>query len=135
MALDPTPTPAAPRRFTWTAWQLRWGGFQLALLAVLTGCSVLFNSAMTSLLVTTSLGQKLVVQSAVLLVAGLGLGLGACLLLDLTFPGWQERHKGSATAVRWLLGGTQTVLFFLPALFVVLVGPSAIQIAQAMQGQ
>jgi hypothetical protein len=127
------PTVSAPpaRKLALTTWQLKWGGLQALVLLVFVGVMLAVNYSSTSLLFTTPTGLRLLVQSVLYLAGGVAGGVVVAWLLDRTWPGWHERPATRLT-VRGLLGGAQLVLFFLPAVYVTLIGPSIIRITQQL---
>lgn len=129
----PTPAVAVPaRKLALTTWLLKWGGLQAAVLVVFVAAMLVVNYSATSLLFTTAVGQKLVAQCVFYLAGGVVVGLGIALVLDIMWPGWHQRRPRAAVTLRWLLGGAQLVLFFLPAVYVTLIGPSIIRITQQL---
>jgi hypothetical protein len=131
MSQSLAPPAAAPvSKFLLTMWQLKWASVQFGVLLVMVAFLLGTSYSSTTLLFTTSMGQKMAAGSLTNLALGLGAGLAVCLALDLALPGWEQRHKRAAIALRWLLGGAQLLLFLLPAVYVGLIGPSVIRISQ-----
>jgi hypothetical protein len=124
--------PTWPAKYPWTVWQLRLAGAEVGLPAAVSAGLLLLNYPYTSILFQTHLGQELLVVSGALLGGGTALTLLACLAMDLWLPGWHVRRRGLGMFLAWALGVVQVVLFVLPAGFVLVVGPAAIQIMQVM---
>jgi hypothetical protein len=105
---------------------------QVGLLAALLGVLLAVNYARTSLLFSDPLGQKMLTSAGVLLALGLVLQLLVCVILNHVAPVEDETLKTRRFVLSLLLEVAHLLLFYLPAVFVLLVGPSAIEILRSM---
>jgi hypothetical protein len=109
----------APRRF--------WLMFQALALAAAVAWQFIGNAERARLFWSDPLGFKMGVAALVLLGFNFALLLGGWLALD-RLPGTSRAQALLGRVVEVLLCGACFVLLYLPALFVVLVGPAALTI-------
>jgi hypothetical protein len=122
--------PVAERSRKWTSLHARWMVFQLGMLFALFAVLCLVRYEDTRMLWSTMLGIKMLIQTAVLLSLGFLISYIACRLMDRVRPEWHQEHPvwGVVGAVGLL--SIQFVWLFIPAVFVLITGPAAVQIVQ-----
>jgi hypothetical protein len=116
----------------WTNWQLKWAVIQIGLGLAFFSAMLLAHYSYTSLLLTSSIGFKMLVEALVWLLIGVGGILAACWVLDRRLVGWHQRQQGASVGLYLVLAGVQFIVFFMPVFFVVRDGPIVIQISQTL---
>jgi len=125
-------TPAEPasgcsRQCEWfRSWQLGLLAFPIAVIAALALFLWLQKPDYVSLLWQDPMGVKMLTTAATLLVVGVVVYLGGCVVINrlVARPKWGTL----ATVLQMLLVLAWLVLFCMPGVYVVLIGPAAIQI-------
>jgi hypothetical protein len=112
--------------------QMSWRIAQLGLLGALLVGVLLFNAEGARLLLHTRPGKKMLAGAAVLLGCGLGLLVLASAVLNRWAPAGEPNLKTRGVLLSCLLEAAWLPVFYLPAVSVLLVGPSALQIAQTL---
>lgn len=131
MSEAPTLAPVQAPPIWLTRWQLGWLGFQLIILA---GCGTtawLMQPEQFPLLWTDALGRQLLVQAAGLLILNFLAVIVGGVILNLTLGRYFD-FGVPYVILAILLQLTCSILFFMPMLFVLLDGPSAIRIARTL---
>ncbi len=105
---------------------------QLGLLAALLLVRLAVDYQRTSLLFHVPLGQKMLTGAASLLGVGLVLHLLGCVAINQLAPAADEALLPRRRLLTLLLAVVNLVLFCFPAVFVLLVGPAAVEIVQTM---
>jgi cytosine/uracil/thiamine/allantoin permease len=105
----------------------------LGLLGVAFVGECVLNYDDASLLWRHPLGVRMVLPAVATVTFGIAVFLGSSLLINLLLPAANENRRLARRIVSGLLALAVFVLFFLPAFYVVLVGPSAIQILETIR--
>jgi hypothetical protein len=130
-ALDRRAAPGT--REAWlTRGQMTLRAVQFGLLAALFVVLLAIGFERTSLLFRDPLGQKMVGTAGALLAVGLVLSLLGCVCLNQAAPAGNETLQTRRLVLSVLLEAAHFLLFYLPAVFVLLIGPAAIQIVRTM---
>ncbi|MBL8795310.1 MAG: hypothetical protein JNM56_15500 [Planctomycetia bacterium] len=111
----------------WTRWQMSFVAVQAAFLLIVCIITMIVNPDYLGLLVRHPIGIKMLITALGLTVTNFGLFLAMCAVLN--------RYAPPTTFVQLLiglLGGVFMVLFLLPVLFIVLVGPAATSIMEGL---
>jgi hypothetical protein len=125
--------PNESRRGSWfTGWQLTWLGVQFGFLVVLGVVLEVGNGDYVSVLWSDPLGVKMAASAAGLLAVWAIVYLLGCVLLNRLFTP-SDSGRGP---LYWLLVTVGQplgfIVFYLPAVFTLLVGPAAVQIQQQL---
>ncbi|HZT82929.1 MAG TPA: hypothetical protein VFA26_22045 [Gemmataceae bacterium] len=123
---------AAPRPVLWTSAQLRWAVAQAVLLASLAAGLLLLQFDYAGVLFTHPLGRKVLAGALGMAVAGFAIQLAAAAGLNCWLPPGDETRRGLRAVVSWALGAVLFVVFYLPVVFVLLIGPASIHIREAI---
>jgi hypothetical protein len=122
----------APRWYRLNSLQVFYLTVQPVLLVGAAGFQWQANPEAARLFWTEALGQKLACSALVLLAINFALLIGGCLLLNFL----EATYWRGKTWLRPLLQGALffgcLVLFYLPALFTVVIGPSTLNIQRAL---
>jgi hypothetical protein len=118
-----------------TTGQVAVRGVQIGGLAVLAVVMMVVNPEGTTHLFLTPLGQKMLLQAALLLAAGVGLMLVAYAVMNRLFPPGDARYGVVRGALTGVMETLHFLIFYLPIVFVLLVGPAVVSIFEAMGAQ
>jgi hypothetical protein len=122
-----------PRRGAWlTRGQVVLRAVQLGVLGAVLALMLAVNPEGTGLLFRTALGQKMLSAALALLACGLLIHLLLCAGLNRLAPPGDESRRGTRRVLSCLLEGAHLVVFYLPAVCVLLVGPAALSIIETM---
>lgn len=127
--------PAIPKppRPWWTAGQMIWLGSRSFALLVVLGLLLLVRFDLTSLLFTTALGKKLLLEAAALVLIGTGVELVFFFGLNYALPP-EDAGRHARRRLWTILGsGVLTLFFFVPGLFTLWVGPAAVRIVEVLE--
>lgn len=105
---------------------------QLGLLAAFLLVMLRVNVEGTSLLFRDPRGQKLLAGALVLTAGVLGAHLLACVALNRLAPPGDEALRTRRRVLSWLVEGALFVLFYLPAVLVLLIGPPVLRVMEAL---
>ncbi len=123
----------APEPPLWTGDQLTCLGVQALLIASLFIGMLLFKGDYLSMLWTHPMGVRMLLGSLALTAFNFGLYLFLCAILNRVFPVNQAEVERRREVLFTLLLGVHFVVFTLPVIFVLLVGPAAITIAENLR--
>jgi hypothetical protein len=130
-----TERPSAASGPWFTGGQLGWLGVQWAVIAVLGLFLAATKADYVTLLWSDPLGLKMAASAAGLLAVGSAIYLAGCLFLN-RYGGRSPTGRGVGY---WLFTAVFVplcfVVFFLPAVFTIMVGPAAIQIQRQLLHQ
>lgn len=121
-----------PRGAWLTRGQITLRAVQFGLLGVILLVMLLVNFEGTSLLFRDPLGRKMLLQAMTLLACGLALHLLACAALNQLAPPGDEALRARRRVLSWLLESAYFLIFYLPVVFVLVVGPAALTIMDAL---
>jgi hypothetical protein len=128
------PSLTAPEPDLWTSDQLNCVAVQLLMIVGLFFGLFLFKHDYLSMLWTHPLGIRMLVGAVVLTVFNFGLYLLLCAMLNRCFPPGNKDMERKRNLLSCLLMTIHLIVFFFPVVFVLLIGPAAVQISENLMG-
>jgi len=111
----------------WTKGQISFVVVQAAFLLIVCAITMIVNPDNLGLLVRHPIGIKMLITALGLIVTNFGLFLAMCAVLNRYVPPTAFVHL-----LIGLIGGVFMVIFLLPVLFIVLIGPAAASIVEEL---
>jgi hypothetical protein len=121
-----------PAARLWTPAQMRWVLYRAGALAVFLLGLLLVRFDYTSILFTHPQGRRMLVMAVALAVFGMAVELALWLGLNRLCPPWDQTRRLIRLGLTWSLGAMFFLLFFMPLVFVLIVGPVTIRVSETL---
>jgi hypothetical protein len=116
----------------WTPGQMKWVLGRAGALAIFLLGLLLVQFKYTSILFTHQHGQRMLVMAVALAALGMAVEMALWLALNRFLPPWDQGKRIIRLGLTWSLGAMFFVLFYLPLVFVLIVGPATIRISETL---
>jgi hypothetical protein len=111
---------------------MRWVLYRAGALAAFMGGLLLTRFDYTTILFTHPQGKKMLLMGLVLAVFGMAVEMGLWLALNRFCPPWDQTRRIIRLGLIWTLGAMFFVLFYLPLVIVLIVGPATIRVSETL---
>jgi len=119
-----------PSSIWWTRGQLAVVALEALAVLGLLFVMYLLNHDYTILLWRSPMGLRMLIIAVLLLLVNFAVFLGLCLWFNYAMPAKDDTKRGRRTVAHWVLGLLLLLFFYLPIVFVILIGPAAIAIQE-----
>jgi hypothetical protein len=122
------PSLRAPEMGLWTGDQLNWVALQVVVIGAILISLILFGQ-------DSLLNQpKMLAAAGVLTIFNFGLFLFLCAILNRCFPPNQEETQRSGDSLTVLLMSLHLLVFFIPVVLLLVIGPAMMQTVETLLG-